>query len=260
VRQGVADLITLAHALPGINLTGSVNAGSIHFLGHSLGGIVGGTFMGVIPSAVVGTATLANPGGEVAQLLRDSPTFAPQINAGLQASGLQPGTTLYEQFFRDAQTVVDAGDPINFIALASSNHPIHLLQVVGGANPPAPAACAASPTPAGCPDQVVPNSATQRLITASSYGADALTRIAAPAAPGPVVNAGGFRAYVNFTSGDHGSIIDDVVPAVTAEMQGEAITFAGGSLPPIPALGFPGFPATPAGTTILILNPTVIEP
>ena len=38
--------------------------------------------------------------------------------------------------------------------------------------------------------------------------------------------AGGFRAYVNFVNGDHGSIIDDVVPLVTAEMQGEAISFA----------------------------------
>jgi len=87
------------------------------------------------------------------------------INAGLAAQGLLPGTTLYEQFFRDAQTVVDAGDPINFIALATSSHPIHLIQVVGSATPPPAALCLAQPTPSGCPDQVVPNSATQRLIS-----------------------------------------------------------------------------------------------
>ena len=55
--------------------------------------------------------------------------------------------------------------------------------------------------------------------------------------------AGGFRAYVNFVNGDHGSIIDDVVPLVTAEMQGEAISFA-----------------LSGGAQIVINVPPVIEP
>ncbi len=93
------------------------------------------------------------PGGEVAQL-RDSPPFAALvINAGLAAQGLlqQGTTTLYEQFFRDAQTVIDAGDPINnFIALATTSHPIHLIQVVGSATPPPAVVCLTQPTPSGC--------------------------------------------------------------------------------------------------------------
>jgi hypothetical protein len=48
---------------------------------------------------------------------------------------------------------------------------------------------------------------------------------------------------VSFTNGDHGSIIDNVVPGVTAEMQGEAISFALAS-----------------GQDMLITNPAVIEP
>ena len=149
------------------------------------------------------------------------------------------GTTLYEQFFRDAQTAVDAGDPVNFIAQATALHPIHLIQVV------------AAPRQF---DQVIPNSATQRLIVASMYGPDALTRIPAPPAPGPVQNAGGFRAFVNFLVGDHGSIISPAAsPAATQEMQAESITFTGQ-----PIVGI--FPATPAGTTMLIGNPTVIQP
>jgi pimeloyl-ACP methyl ester carboxylesterase len=247
LREGVADLITFARTLPSMSLgaAGGVNAGAIHYLGHSLGAIEGGTFMAVVPSAEVSTATLANPGGGIAQLLEDSPTFAPEINAGLEAQGLQPGTTLYAQFFRDAQTVVDSGDPINFIALATTQHPIHLLQVVGSAT--------------SLPDQVVPNSATQRLITASAYGADVLTRIPAPAAPGVVTSGAGtppgLRAYVNFLAGDHGSIIDPTASAaVTAEMQGEAISFTGVAIPPA------GVPANPPGTTLLIANPTVIQP
>ncbi len=239
LREAAADLITLTRSLPALNLdadpAGDIDATRIHFLGHSLGAIVGGVYLGIASSGDVGTGTLAMPGGGIAQLLRDSPTFGPRIIAGLQAEGLQQGTTLFEQFFRDAQTAVDSGDPINFIAAAAARHPLHLIQVVGGGAVP--------------PDQVVPNSATQRLIAAAG-----LTRIAAPVAPGPVIVASGsppgHRAYVNFLFGNHGSIIDPTASlAATTEMQTEAISFA---------LGSP--PALPAGTLILIGNPAVIQP
>jgi pimeloyl-ACP methyl ester carboxylesterase len=242
-RQAVADLITLAHSLPHLSLgaAGSINPLSIHYLGHSLGGIVGGTLMGVLRPADVGTATLANPGGEVAQLLRDSPTFGPLINAGLAAQGLLQGTTLYEQWWRDAQTVLDSGDPINFIALAAINHPIHLIQVVGSATPPPAVVCLAQPTPSGCPDQVVPNSSTQRLILAGG-----LSQVHPPGAAGTTA----LHVYVNFTAGVHGSILDPtcgVKPplsppaecvAATREMQTEAIAFAltSGTQLPVSAL------------------------
>jgi hypothetical protein len=152
------------------------------------------------------------------------------------------GTTAFEQSLRDTQAVLDSGDPVNYIAAAASQHPIHVLQIVGSALSP--------------PDQVVPNSATQRLIDAA-----ALSRIKAPSMPGPVTNPSGFRSYVNFIVGDHGSIIDPTASlAVTTEMQAEAITFAGAPVPPIPQLSFPGFPAAPPGTAVLVLNPPVIQP
>ncbi len=228
LREGAADLITFERSVSNAVVANAGNAkmfaaGQTHYLGHSLGAIVGAVFLGVVPATDVSTGTLANPGGDLARLLITSPSFAPQINAGLEAQGLQPGTTLYSQFFRDSQNVTDAGDPINYIAQTTELHPIHLLQVVGSTPPPA--GCNAQTFINGCPDQVVPNSSTAALILASTYGLAGLTRIPAPA-PGPLVNAGGFRAYVNFIQGDHGSIIDDVVPAVTAEMQGEAISFA----------------------------------
>jgi pimeloyl-ACP methyl ester carboxylesterase len=205
-RQGVADLVVLALSLPHVTLgtAGSINPAGIHYLGHSLGAIEGSTFMGVVPSALVSTATLAMPGGQLVQLLRDSPTFGPVINAGLAAQGLLPGTTLYEQFFRDAQTVIDSADPVNYIALASANHPIHLIQVVGSTTSP--------------PDQVVPNSATQRLIAAGG-----LTQVHPPGAAGTMA----LHGFVNFTAGAHGSILDPTTsPAATREMQTEAIVFA----------------------------------
>ncbi len=262
LRQGVADLITFERSVPGATVANAGNitifaAGHTHYLGHSLGAIVGSMFMGMVPASEVSAATLASPGGNLTQLLLQSPSFAPQINAGLAAQGLIPGMTLYAQFFRDAQTVVDAGDPVNYISLATAQHPIHLMQVVGSATPPTPAACMARPIPNGCPDQVVPNSATQALITASAYGPGgagaALTRITAGQAP-VVVNSGGIRGFVNFTQGDHGSVIDDVFPAVTAEMQTEAISFTGAPIPPA------AIPPNPAGTTLLLANPSVIQP
>jgi pimeloyl-ACP methyl ester carboxylesterase len=260
LREGAADLITFERSVAAATVAnaGGVTpfaAGKTHYLGHSLGAIVGGVFMGVVPASDVSTATLANPGGIVSQLLITSPTFAPEINAGLAAQGLTPGTTLYAQFFRDSQTVVDAGDPINFIALATALHPIHLLQVVGSSPPPA--VCNPSAPANGCPDQVVPNSATAALITASAYGpagsAGALTQITAGQAP-VVSNPNGIRGFVNFTQGDHGSIIDGVVLPVTTEMQTEAISFTGVAIPPA------GIPANPPGSTLLLANPTVIQP
>ncbi len=246
LRESAADLIALTRTLPTLNL--DANAGAdidparIHFVGHSLGAIVGGVYLGVTPSRDVWTATLAMPGGGIAALLRDSPSFGPRIIAGLQAQGVQQGTTLFEQFFRDAQTAVDSGDPVNFIAAAAANHPLHVLQVVGGGSVP--------------PDQVVPNSATQRLIDAG-----ALTRVPAPAStngvPFPVLAFGGtppgHRAYVNFLAGNHGSIIDPTASgAVTTEMQTETVYFA---------LGFPVPPVNaPPGTDIVVVVPSVIQP
>jgi hypothetical protein len=233
LREGVADLITLAHALPALNVPGGVNAGSIHYLGHSLGAIEGGTFLAVVPNALVGTGTLAMPGGNLTQLLLHSPAFLPQINAGLAAQGVTAGTTLYAQFFRDGQSVIDAGDPINYFPLATLQHPIHLIQVVGGA---AMAAGGAFPS-----DQVVPNSATQRLIDVGG-----LTQVHPPGAAGITP----LEVFVNFTAGSHGSILDPTcgVPAggtpepscaaATTEMQTESVAFAltNGTALPVSAL------------------------
>jgi hypothetical protein len=119
---------------------------------------------------------------------------------------------------------------------------IHLLQIVG--------------SPSSPPDQVVPNSATQRLIEAA-----ALTRIPAPASLGPVASARGASGYLSFVTGDHESLIDPTASlAATTEMQAEAITFTGAPVPPIPQLSFAGVAASPPGTTLLILNPQVLQP
>ncbi len=251
LREGAADLITLTRSLPNMNLdtdpAGDVNPAGIHFLGHSLGAMVGSVYLGVASKTDVGTATLAMPGRRTR---RSADRFS-NLRAGncRRPGGPGPGTgtTLFEQFLRDGQTVVDSGDPLNYIAAAAINHPIHLLQVVGSDSSP--------------PDQVVPNSATRRLIDAA-----ALTRIPAPTAPVVVTNASGFRSHVNFVLGDHGSIIDPTASiAVTTEMQAEAVSFTGAGIPLIPPSSMlpenptPVDPTKP-GTSMLLLIAPVIQP
>src|SRR6202000_2832151 len=101
---------------------GDVDPANIHFLGHSLGAMVGTLFLGVMPTAEVGSATLAMPGGGLAELLHDSATFGPKLAAG-------------PSYMRDAQTVWDAGDPLNYIT-AAANHPLHVLEIVGSPTSP----------------------------------------------------------------------------------------------------------------------------
>lgn len=60
---------------------------------------------------------------------------------------------------------------------------------------------------------------------------------------------------MQFTQGSHGSIIDPTASlAATQEMQAESVTFTGA---PFPAAAFP---ATPPGSTILVIDPLVIAP
>ncbi len=257
VRQAAADLITLERSVAGLAQSGiPIDATKIHFLGHSLGGIAGTMFMAVIPPAEISAATFANAGGNWALLAQTSPSFSPLVLGALEAQGILPGTTLFAQFFRDLQTIEDSADPVNYIGLATAQHPIHMMQVVG--TTPPPAGCGPNTPIPGCPDQTVPNASTQTLITASAYGpagaAGTLTRITAGQAP-VVVNPGGIRGYVDFIDGYHGSLIDPAVSAaVTVEMQTEAISFTGAPIPPA------GIAANPPGSTLLLANPAVIQP
>ncbi|HLA72459.1 MAG TPA: hypothetical protein VK624_13195 [Steroidobacteraceae bacterium] len=235
LRQGVVNLLALTRALPALDLDGDPNTVDIDgtriaFISQSLGSIVGVSYGSVLPNpALTRTMALSVPGGGVAALLRDSPTFGPRINAGLQGQGLLPGTSLYAQYFRDVQNIVDAGDPLNFIASAVAQRAIYLQQVVGG-----------SGSPASLPDQVIPNAATARLITAAGA---ALPRVP----PSPHVGDG----YVNFVAGDHGSLLSPTASgATTVEMQTEAVAFTASGNPP----------AGPSTPTINVVNAAVVQP
>jgi hypothetical protein len=236
LRQAVVNQLALLRALPSLDLDGDPNSVDVDptriaFVGQSLGSITGITFGAVIANpALVPRMTFSVPGGGVAELLRTSPTFGPRINAGLQGQGLLPGTSLYAQYFRDTQTIVDAGDPLNYVASTAAARTIYFQQMVGATTPPP------------LPDQVIPNSATQRLITTiqASLGAANFPRVV-PGTP----RAG--SGYVNFIAGDHGSLLSPTASlAATQEMQTETVSFTAGAPGPIPPGTIVAGAATPA--------------
>lgn len=202
LRQAEIDIVQLARSLPGLDLdanaaTTDIDGARIHYAGISLGGIVG-TVANALPSAVV-SAYLNVPGGGVAYLLRESAALSPSVNAGLAANGLVPGLTLYENFFRNSQTVIDAGDPLNWVAATFAARPSLLTQVNN--------------------DTVVPNVATQRLVNAAAW-------VKANVA-GPNGVAAGSGRWVQFNMGSHGSLLDPSASlAVTTEMQTHAASLA----------------------------------
>jgi hypothetical protein len=218
LRQAAIDIVQLARSLPVLDLDGDlaadIDGSRIHYSAISLGGIVGTTALS-LPSALQ-SGYVNVPGGGIANLLRESAALSPSINAGLAALGLQPNTTLYEQFFRDAQTIIDSGDPLNYVAVAFAARPLLVTQVVN--------------------DLVVPNIATQRLINAAAF-------IKANA-PGPTAVAAGSGRWLHFLSGSHGSLLDPTSSlAVTTEMQTHAASFV--------LNGGAGFLITPGGSALL---------
>lgn len=156
-RQAVSDLLTLANTLKtsgSITVAGvgalKIDPTKIRYFGHSLGAIIGSTLMGVDPGAgnggSIGAAVLANPGGGEAKLLDASGAFGPIIAAGLAANGVQQGSDDYETFLRFTQQLIDPADPINYARLASANHKLDMIEVIGDAVVPnsAPSTCPAN--------------------------------------------------------------------------------------------------------------------
>ncbi len=231
LREGAADLINLAATLPTLSAgSNTFNGSALFFVGHSLGGIVGTTFLGadtaghvlnpLVAPRIVG-AVVANPGGHIAELLRNSPEFEPIIDAQLAANGLVKGSQAYYDFYSEAQAAVEDGDPANYATAAAGGHLLHMLEVVGGFD-------AGSP-----PDQVVPNSATDVLIQQMGI----TTPVSAVGPVNPI--ALGAPTLAQFTSGDHGSVLSPAAPsgasatdqaayaAVTTEMQTEILKLFG---------------------------------
>jgi pimeloyl-ACP methyl ester carboxylesterase len=145
IRQHTSDLITLVRSIPTMDIDGDgepdFDGSRIHIIAHSTGAFGATNALSLDDTAV--SASLGMTGGVISDLLLDSVIYGPPIEAGLMARGIVPNTSLYNNFVRDLQNQVDAGDPISHARRAAAIAPIHFIQSEG--------------------DGTVPNSASNRL-------------------------------------------------------------------------------------------------
>lgn len=219
LRQAAADLFALTAAIPGIDIDGGgadLNSAEIYFVGHSLGAIVGTTFTSL--ETGVKDVVLANGGGGIPKILDGSASISPAIVAGLAAVGVNKGTADYESFLGAAQTVIDAGDPVNYATtLTAKGDGILYFEVVGGNSSPS--------------DLVVPNTVpdgndSSGTVPAPLAGTEPMLRLLGLTHRNATFVGPNLLAATKFTAGSHGSFIDPSDDlAVTTEMQTEMATF-----------------------------------
>jgi pimeloyl-ACP methyl ester carboxylesterase len=189
-----------------------LDATQISFMGHSLGGIVGSSF--VAYSDNVNSAALANPGGGIAKMLDASLTFGPRVRAGLSAAGIDVNGPDYQTFLFAAQTVIDSSDPTATSSIAVANNiPTLMLQNLG--------------------DSVVPNSAPGAPLSGTEPMAAALGLVDVVATtPGEFV--AGSRLFSKLNGGLHSTVLSPAdatgAPTLlpyTTEMQTHIASFIG---------------------------------
>jgi pimeloyl-ACP methyl ester carboxylesterase len=224
-RQIGSDLINLLRTLPTIDLDGDpatqdFDASKIHFVGVSLGSLLGSSFLGT--NNEVASATLSSEGGNWTLFLEDTNSyFGRALVGGLTAAtGLERNTSGFIEFLRDWQNVLDAVDPMNYLAKMKTNLPLHVIEILN--------------------DNTVPVSTTDNWASVAG-----LTDISASTA-----NPEGIQGIVRFTDGGHGSFLDPTAsitdldtglviqgpnPLVTLEMQAQSAAFAvtGGTQLPV---------------------------
>ncbi|MDY6840440.1 MAG: hypothetical protein SV429_02860 [Pseudomonadota bacterium] len=182
LRQGAVDLMNLTatvNNLPGIASTG------VTFIGHSLGSLNGGAFVGAStasgnPDLFVSGTHLLTPVAGLTRLLENSPSFAPTILGGLRAAaGLSQGDANLETFLNVNQASFDSVDPINFASELAVSNTI-LAQVAGDRTTPN-AADTRFGEDKGPLEITFPNGLTVRSPAAPLSGSEALAAIMAAA-------------------------------------------------------------------------------
>ncbi|ARW84450.1 VolA/Pla-1 family phospholipase [Aeromonas salmonicida] len=253
LKQSVADLLGLRMAVGlanGQNAIGSAGNLKVHFLGHSLGAISGANLLAVANQPIgnaqadalfkFDTGGLAMPGGGIAPLLLNSPTFGPTIKMGVLTGGsaeLKAAFTAYapncqtavptcfvneflpslgattqaaaastlQSYSFAAQSVLDSADPINLASGIKADFPLFATEIVGDG------ALSLS-------DQVIPNS----IATAPLGGTEPLFKLLALQ---PLTATGAANHHAaRFVAGGHSSLLApdenfDPTGDVTTEMQ-----------------------------------------
>lgn len=131
----------------------------MNFIGHSLGGISGGTFASIVNDPTLNatingiwdsntqlepftfpsmnSVVLHNTGGQVTRLLENSVSRSGDLLDGLAAKGITQETSSYESFFYIFQSLLDGTDPINFaVSLGNSTNGLLITEVTGDSTVP----------------------------------------------------------------------------------------------------------------------------
>ncbi|MEH8172571.1 VolA/Pla-1 family phospholipase [Aeromonas veronii] len=264
LKQSVADLLGLRLAVGLANtqgLGGQLGGAGlkVHFLGHSLGAITGANLLAVANQTTgsaqadalfkFDTGGLAMPGGGIAPLLLNSPSFGPTIKMSVLTSGspaLKAGFTAYapncktaaatcfvneflpsldaatqagaastlQSYTFAAQSVLDSADPINLGSGVAKSFPLFATEIVGDGA-------------LSLPDQVIPNS----IASAPLGGTEPLFKVLGLQAlqGGPGVIPASHHA-ARFVAGGHSSLLApdenfDQAGAVTTELQTQFASF-----------------------------------
>jgi hypothetical protein len=127
----------------------------------------------------------------------------PGFLAALTPEQLAGVNATFNQFLFAAQTMMDAADPINYVATLGANTPIHVMTVVGDGGD-------------NLPDQVIPVTTSVPLSGQDAYVEQAgIMQVSASAQ-----SATPLSGYMLFNQGAHGSSLSpDASAAVTLEMQ-----------------------------------------
>ncbi|MBL0624247.1 lipase [Aeromonas veronii] len=263
LKQSVADLLGLRLAVGLANtqgLGGQLGGAGlkVHFFGHSLGAITGANLLAVANQTTgsaqadalfkFDTGGLAMPGGGIAPLLLNSPSFGPTIKMSVLTSGspaLKAGFTAYapncktaaatcfvneflpsldaatqagaastlQSYTFAAQSVLDSADPINLGSGVAKSFPLFATEIVGDGA-------------LNLPDQVIPNS----IASAPLGGTEPLFRVLGlQELKGSGVLPAGHHA-ARFLKGGHSSLLApdenfDQAGAVTTEIQTQFASF-----------------------------------
>lgn len=263
LKQSVADLLGLRLAVGLANakgLGGQLGGAGlkVHFLGHSLGAITGANLLAVANQTIgsaqadalfkFDTGGLAMPGGGIAPLLLNSPSFGPTIKMSVLTSGspaLKAGFIAYapncktaaatcfvneflpsldaatqagaastlQSYTFAAQSVLDSADPINLGSGVAKSFPLFATEIVGDGA-------------LSLPDQVIPNS----IASAPLGGTEPLFRVLGlQELKGSGVLPAGHHA-ARFLKGGHSSLLApdenfDPAGAVTTEIQTQFASF-----------------------------------
>lgn len=133
--QAVCDLAGLTETLPTWDIDGDSIpdfSNDVFYVGQSLGGLIGSTFLSAIgPGKIVG-AELNVAGGHIAKLLENSPNYNPRLVAFFDGEGLVQGSTSTEQALNVISAIADGIDPVTHIRRAAANTNMHMSFAVGG--------------------------------------------------------------------------------------------------------------------------------